>query len=450
MLNRQLWQKLENVCYNNSVSFITLGWWTMEEEIKNKTDIRTDEERFRVLVEHVSDWIWEVDENGIYTYASPRIKEILGYSPSEVIGKTPFDLMEPMEGKRIAPIFEYHVAHKLPIKSLENINLHRNGHEVILETSGSPIINTEGKCIGYRGIDRDITLRKQIERRQQQLLDIIDAFPDFIATLDTAGNSLYYNPAARKMLGISEEQTFSETANQRWVTDLIKTEGIPVAIEKGHWRGETTILTDDGREIPVSQMIVAHKSENGIVEFLSTIAHDITERKELEKVIHYQAYYDLLTNLPNRRSLHKKLSQVMEHSTEQKKVAVLFIDLDNFKEINDHLGHEIGDTILTLTANQLINCVEEDDFVCRYGGDEFIAILENINNEVEVNEQAGRILEAFNEPFQFDGHSLKVTVSIGISIYPDDGMDLASLIKKADNAMYRIKREGKNNFTRDH
>ena len=121
----------------------------MDEQMNDKD--RTNEERFRLLVEHVSDWIWEVDENGIYTYASPQIKDILGYSPAEVIGKTPFHLMEPLEGKRIAPIFEYHVANKLPIKSLENINLHRDGHEVILETSGSPIINADGKCIVWRG-----------------------------------------------------------------------------------------------------------------------------------------------------------------------------------------------------------------------------------------------------------------------------------------------------------
>ena len=418
----------------------------MEEKVKPRNGLRTDEERFRVLVEHVSDWIWEVDEKGIYTYASPRIKDILGYSPSEVIGKTPFDLMEPKEGKRIAPIFEYHVSNKLPIENLENINLHRDGHEVILETSGSPIIDTDGKCIGYRGIDRDITLRKQNERRQQQLLDIIEASPDFIATLDTTGKSMYYNPAARRMLGIDEDNLANETANQRWVTDIIKTTGIPTAIEKGHWKGETTIFKENGIEIPVSQMIVAHKSENGVVEFLSTIAHDITERKALEKVIQYQANFDSLTNLPNRRSLHEKFSKIKDNFTEQSRVAVLFMDLDNFKDINDNLGHEIVDQLLTMTAARLKNCVEETDFVCRYGGDEFILILENIQNEAEGIEKAGWILAAFQEPFALDEYSLKVTGSIGMSIYPDDGIDLASLIQKADNAMYHIKREGKNNF----
>lgn len=420
----------------------------MEEHMNDKDQTRTNEERFRLLVEHVSDWIWEVDENGIYTYASPQIKDILGYSPEEVIGKTPFHLMEPLEGKRIAPIFEYHVANKLPIKSLENINLHRDGHEVILETSGSPIINADGKCIGYRGIDRDITLRKQQERRQQQLLDIIEASPDFIATLDTAGNSLYYNPAARKMLGVNQQESTGDQVTQRWITDKIKTVGIPTAIEKGHWKGETTILKEDGAKIPVSQMIVAHKSENGDVEFLSTIAHDITERKELEKVVYYQAHYDPLTNLPNRRFLINKLSKLIENQTKHK-VAVLFMDLDNFKEINDNLGHEIGDKLLKMTADRLKSGVNEADFVCRYGGDEFILMLENIQSNVEVEERAERIIETFQEPFQFDGISWKISGSIGISIFPDDGADLAALIQKADNAMYQIKRTGKNNFSRE-
>ncbi|MCT2345461.1 sensor domain-containing diguanylate cyclase [Niallia taxi] len=418
----------------------------MDEHMNDKD--RTNEDRFRLLVEHVSDWIWEVDENGIYTYASPQIKDILGYSPAEVIGKTPFHLMEPLEGKRIAPIFEYHVANKLPIKSLENINLHRDGHEVILETSGSPIINADGKCIGYRGIDRDITLRKQQERRQQQLLDIIEASPDFIATLDTAGNSLYYNPAARKMLGINQKEITGDKVTQKWITDKIKTVGIPTAIEKGHWKGETTIFKEDGAKIPVSQMIVAHKSENGDVEFLSTIAHDITERKELEKVVYYQAHYDPLTNLPNRRFLHNKLSKLIGNQT-QHKVAVLFMDLDNFKEINDNLGHEIGDKLLKMTADRLKSGVREVDFVCRYGGDEFILMLENIQSNIEVEERAERIIEAFQEPFQFDGFSWKISGSIGISIFPDDGADLAALIQKADNAMYQIKRTGKNNFLRE-
>ncbi len=123
------------------------------------------------------------------------------------------------------------------------------------------------------------------------------------------------------------------------------------------------------------------------------------------------------------------------------------MDLDNFKNVNDTLGHEIGDQLLIKTANQLVSIVKENDFVCRYGGDEFILILETFKDDMEVKENAKKIIEAFREPIQIDGHSLKVTGSIGISIYPDDGTNIATLIKKADNAMYRIKRNGKNNFS---
>ncbi len=417
----------------------------MEKHILSNVTLQADDERYRKLVEQVSDWIWEVDANGVYTYASPQIEQILGYTPDEIIGRTPFDLMEPDEGERIGPIFQYHVANKLPINSLENINLHRDGHEVILETSGSPILNDEGECIGYIGVDRDITERKLIEQKQKQLIEILDASPSFIATLDINGNSFYYNPAARNILGITEENIQSVTS--RWLTDFIKNEGIPTAIEKGYWKGETTVINGEGIEIPVSHMLVAHKTENGTVEFLSTIAHDITERKELEKVIYNQAHYDQLTNLPNRRFLHKKMATIIEDTTDKKRVAFLFMDLDNFKSINDSLGHEIGDQLLVMTAAHLESYVEKNDFICRYGGDEFILILEDIWDIESIKEKTQRILEAFKQPFEIEGHTISVTGSIGISVYPDDGKDFLSLITKADNAMYRIKQDGKNNFS---
>lgn len=265
-----------------------------------------------------------------------------------------------------------------------------------------------------------------------------------IATLDTEGNSLYYNPAARKMLGIRNVETVIETTNQKWAKDLINNVGIPTAIENGYWKGESVILNDEGHEIHVSQIIVAHKSEIGRIDFLSTIPHDNTERKELEKVIHIQALYDALTYLPNRRFLQDKFSQLTHNLNENKKVAIFFMDLDGFKEINDHRGHEIGDHLLIATANHLKKHVGEDVFICRYGGDEFIMIFENIQCNDEVKEVARTILEGLHTPFHIGDHTIRVSRSIGISLYPDDGTDFNTIIKKADNAMYQIKREGKN------
>lgn len=407
----------------------------------------SNEERYRILVEHVSDWIWEVDNNGVYTYASPQIEGILGFSPNEILGKTPFDLMSPAEAKRVRPIFNKLLSQNLPIKELENINLHRDGHEVILETSGSPIMNGEGVCIGYRGVDRDITSRKLSERRQQQLLDIIDASPDFIATIDITGETRYLNPTARRILGLNQtENTSIAKAHQNPYRDFILNVGIPTAIQSGMWKGETIIQNQDGSSMPVSQIIVAHKSENGEVEFLSTIVRDITERKEFEKMMDRQARYDTLTNLPNRRYLQKKLKSIFEKPISEQKVALLFIDLDNFKSINDLFGHRIGDRLLELTADRLKNCVRGHDFVCRFGGDEFIILLETIHEREEVEQVAKRIIDALHQPFIVDGCTIEATGSIGISLYPDHGLDEETLINRADQAMYQIKRQGKNNF----
>lgn len=125
--------------------------------------LRGSEQRFRDLVESTSDWVWEVDREGVYTYSSPKIKELLGYEPEEVIGKTPFDFMPSEEAKRVFDFFYNFVSSQEPFDSLENTNLHKNGHSVVMETSGAPFFNAEGEILGYRGIDRDITERKQVE-----------------------------------------------------------------------------------------------------------------------------------------------------------------------------------------------------------------------------------------------------------------------------------------------
>jgi PAS domain S-box-containing protein len=132
---------------------------------KDEESLRKSRERFRALVETTSDWIWEVDENAVYNYVSPKIRDILGYAPEEVLGKTPFNLMPPDEAKRVADIFGPIASSQKPFKELENKNLHKDGHLVVLETSGVPIINRDGKFCGYRGIDRDITDRKQAENK---------------------------------------------------------------------------------------------------------------------------------------------------------------------------------------------------------------------------------------------------------------------------------------------
>ena len=167
--------------------------------------LRRSEERFRSLVENTSDWVWEVDERLVYTYASPRVRDLLGYEPGEVLGKTPQELMPEEEARRLAPLLSAIVAEHKPFRALENKNLRRDGREVTLETSGIPFFGPDGRFRGYRGIDRDITERKRTEqalRENQQLVTaIVETSRDWIWAIDLARHHTYSNRAVEKILG---------------------------------------------------------------------------------------------------------------------------------------------------------------------------------------------------------------------------------------------------------
>lgn len=177
----------------------------LTEHILSKQDARESNERFRGLVESTSDWVWEVDQDAVYTYVSPKVEEILGYPPEEVIGKTPFDLMPEAEARRIRKLFEQIANDRAPINSLENINLHRNGSEVVLETSGVPIVDSTGKLQGYRGVDRNITARKEAENQQAILRQQLNQAQKMEAIGQlTAGIAHDFNNILGGVLGYTE------------------------------------------------------------------------------------------------------------------------------------------------------------------------------------------------------------------------------------------------------
>ena len=180
--------------------------------------LRKSEERFRALTESTSDWIWETDKDGRYTYASPKIKELLGYAPEEVIGKTPFDFMSDDEAKRISKMFRAIVQTRMPFTALENTNLHKSGKQVILETSGIPIFNAEGELAGYRGIDRNITERKRSEEKLNHTLSLLEATiestADGILVVDRQGRMVKYNQKFAEMWNIPRHILESRDDNQ--------------------------------------------------------------------------------------------------------------------------------------------------------------------------------------------------------------------------------------------
>jgi diguanylate cyclase (GGDEF)-like protein len=193
--------------------------------------------------------------------------------------------------------------------------------------------------------------------------------------------------------------------------------------------------------------ITAIRDEFGATVQYAAIVTDITELKRSQDDLKHQAFHDALTGLPNRNLFSDRLEVALAHAhRSETKLAVMFVDLDNFKHINDSLGHATGDILLKKAAFHLVDSVREDDTVARLGGDEFIIILENVTEEASPIHVANRILQKLTKPVHIKGHDLYVSASLGITIYPDDGADVETLIKNADMAMYRAKEGGKNNF----
>ena len=217
--------------------------------------------------------------------------------------------------------------------------------------------------------------------------------------------------------------------------------------EQGHWRGEIFDRRKDGTLTPLWQTISTVRDEQGGVSNYISIINDISSLKETQSRLDYLAHHDPLTDLPNRLLLQDRLAHAIKRGIrDNSSTAVLFIDLDRFKVINDSLGHHIGDRLLQQVARRLAELVRESDSVARLGGDEFVILLEEITGNEDAAHLATKVIEALRAPIVIDQHELHIGCSIGISITPDDGEDAVTLLKNADTAMYKVKESGRDGF----
>ncbi len=290
--------------------------------------------------------------------------------------------------------------------------------------------------------------------RQQRLTAILEATPDLICIANLDGFLTYINQAGRRLLGIDDNENIGRIRLADFHapddTQKIVNEGMPCAIRKGIWTDETTFQALSGEKVLTSQVLISHRNAHGDIEFFSTIARDIRHLRAAEEQVEYLAYYDTLTGLPNRNELAKRLDiEVARVKRNNNYGALLFIDLDNFKYINDSLGHPVGDRVLQEIARRLQANLRRDDTVARLGGDEFIVILSGLGvDEIEAvsraREIANKIRDAISRECRIDENDLQVTASIGISMISREESSGDDLLRFADTAMYRAKREGRN------
>ena len=311
--------------------------------------------------------------------------------------------------------------------------------------------DSAGSPLRMAGTARDITAIRRAERERRVALEVLRSMSEAVAVIDLDFRFISVNPAFSRITGYSEEEVIGQNSRlldssqhsaefYRRVRDVLE--------RTGHWAGEMWQRRKDGEEflgwIEMSEV----RDALGLRSHFVAVVNDITDKKRAEQELRYLANYDTLTGLPNRALLSERLGRAIVRARRQEtRVAVLFLDLDRFKDINDSLGHAAGDRLLKAAATRLQATVGASDTVARLGGDEFTVVLEDVESFPAVERMAREILTAFTMPLEVDErHDVSITPSLGISLYPDHALVPTDLLKFADTAMYQAKAEGRNTY----
>jgi diguanylate cyclase (GGDEF)-like protein/PAS domain S-box-containing protein len=326
--------------------------------------------------------------------------------------------------------------------------IHKDGHLVDVELNGQ-ILEKDGESYIWSSVE-DITERKQTEVELRRAATVFNNTDEAIIVTDAEQNIIAVNNAFTEITGYQEDevQGSNPRLQQSGRHDSSFYEKLWNVIQnKGQWRGEIWNRRKSGEIYPAWENINAVKDNQGrIINYVSVFS-DISSIKETEERLAHIAHHDALTGLPNRLLFSANLEQAMEHAhRHDHMLAVLFLDLDRFKVINDTLGHAQGDKLLQTVASRVKDCVRAEDTVARLGGDEFTVILYEITHAQDAANIAEKIIDMVSQTIVIDGHDLLISTSIGISLYPNDATNCNDLIKAADAAMYHAKERGRKNF----
>ncbi|HEB72988.1 MAG TPA: bifunctional diguanylate cyclase/phosphodiesterase [Nitrospirae bacterium] len=420
-----------------------------------EADLRESEKNLRDITSTIGQGVIVTDTDLTITFANPEAARLLGWGEDELIGEnahTKFHYLNPDGSPH-------------PLKKCIALNIVKAGKDLFdfedsfVRKDGaifpisltSTCLKKEGKITGIVMAFYDITERKRIQEKLQLASMVVNTATEGVVVTgaDTVIESV--NPAFTHITGYSAQEAVGQKPSilrsdrhdkqfyEKMWESIVKT---------GQWQGEIWNRRKNGEVFPERLTITAIKdSKNNTVKYAS-VFYDITELKQSEKEIEYKAYHDALTGLPNRQLFQDRLEQAIVRARRADSMfAVLFIDLDDFKNVNDSLGHASGDLLLQGIAIRLVGCAREEDTVSRLGGDEFTIIIENIGDEQEAANVAGRVIASLEEPFNYKNEDLYAAVSIGIAVYPANGATLEELIKNADIAMYSVKNRGKNNYS---
>jgi diguanylate cyclase (GGDEF)-like protein/PAS domain S-box-containing protein len=418
-------------------------------------DLAASEERFHKVADSIKDGMIIVNQDSLITYCNPATEEMFGYKSADMLGHIWYELLTPRSYhgyfKQNSAQFRKSGAGPNIGRTIELSAVRKGGEEFPVEVSFSSV-RINGSWHGA-GLVRDISERRRTDAVNRKLAAIVESSDDAIIGMTIGGIITTWNQGATLIYGYSSDEmigksvkVLAQEGRQHEITDLLDV----VATGRKITHYETSRRRKDGRQIEISLSLSPIRGFSEEIKGISAIDRDITERKAAEKEIEYLAFYDPLTKLPNRRLLLDRMYQAVAGSIHSDlKGAILYIDLDNFKIINNTSGHDVGDKLLIEVARRLVSCVRESDTVAHIGADEFVVVLEDLSNSSQMAASQAqtvceKILTALDVPYSIADGEHHNTPSIGVTLFPDAESTADELLKQANIAMFQAKLAGRN------
>src|SRR5215212_4261157 len=423
----------------------------MTERKRTEDALREARDRFRSIFDHAPIGVAVVSLEGRYLQVNRSLCEILGYTEEELQALTWQEITHPDDLAVSSAFVRRILEGEFPRYHLEKRFLHSDGHIVWASLSVSLLRNAEDEPLSFVSQIQDVTERKEVEQviveSEERFRSLVQYSSDIITILEDDGTVRYTSPAVEKVMGYKPEEQVGTNAFESVHPDdrdraldtfaeILKRPGLhpPLEFRLPHKDGSWRYL----------EHIVNNLLDDPVVRGVVITTRDVTERNAMEDQLHHQAFHDPLTGLPNRTLFMDRLEHAVTLANRRgRKVAVLFIDLDNFKVVNDSLGHNAGDQLLIAVAERLKACLRSEDTAARLGGDEFTILVEDIVSVGEVVQLAGRIADILQPPFALEEQEVVPTVSTGIALSNSAHEQPADLLRHADLAMYRAKHRGK-------